>query len=94
MVMRAVLGTVAQLVVTGLAAALAFDGVKRVARGPVVRATAVAAATWGLRGVRAAEIGAEQVRLAAADIVSEARERHGEQSQPRDPGAGHDDHEH
>jgi hypothetical protein len=33
-----------------------------------------------LRGFRAAEAGAEKARLAAGDIVSEARERNGEQA--------------
>lgn len=82
----------AGLIVTGLTGAAAYDGVKRLVRGRSVRAIAVSATAAGLRGVRAAEIGAERARLTAADIVSEARERIGEQASP--PGAATAGHNH
>ncbi|GAA1402656.1 DUF1490 family protein [Pseudonocardia kongjuensis] len=83
----AVLGKAAGLVVTGLAGAVTYDGVKRVARSGAVREAAVTATAWGLRGARAAETGAERARLATADIVSEARGRIGEEAPA--PGSGH-----
>jgi chaperone-like protein len=82
----AVLGKAAGFVASGLVGAAAYDGVKRVLRAGVVRETAVTVTTWGLRGVRAAETGAERTRLVAADVVSEARQRIGEQTPP--PGGG------
>jgi hypothetical protein len=83
----------AQVVGTGLAGAVAYDGVKRVVRSSAIRSAAVTGTTWGLRGARAAETGAEKARLVTADIVSEARARIGEETPP--PGAmnGHG-HEH
>lgn len=68
----------ARLVATGLAGAVAYDGVKRIARTSVIRDATVTGTAWGLRGFRAAEAGAEKARLVAGDIVSEARERIGE----------------
>lgn len=95
MVFGAVLGKAAGLVVTGLAGAVALEGAKKIARRDVVRGAAVEVTSWGLRGARAAETGAEKVRLGAADIVSEARGKLGEQTPA--PGAssnGGHDHEH
>lgn len=83
----------AVVVATGAAGAAAWDGIKRVARSGAVRGGLVEATALGLRGARAAETGAERARLAAADIVSEARERIGEQSPPPGVTAGHD-HDH
>jgi hypothetical protein len=71
---------VARVVATGLVGAVAYDGVKRVARSGAIRSATVTGTVWGLRGVRAAEAGAERARLVAGDIVSEARERIGEQA--------------
>ena len=91
----ALVGKAAGLVASGLAGAVAYDGVKHVARSGAARTAAVAVTSWGLLGARAAETGAERARLATADIVSEARERIGEQSPA--PGAatdGEHDHEH
>jgi hypothetical protein len=68
----------ARLVATGLAGAVAYDGVKRIARTSVIRDATVTGTAWSLRGFRAAEAGAEKARLVAGDIVSEARERIGE----------------
>jgi hypothetical protein len=53
---------------TGLAGAVAWDGMKRFAQGQVVHEAAVAVTSVGLRGARAAEVGAEKARLAASDI--------------------------
>lgn len=80
----------ARVVATGLAGAVVYDGVKRIARTGVIRGATVSGTAWGLRGVRAAEAGAERARLVAGDIVSEARERIGERAPA--PGAfnGHD----
>jgi hypothetical protein len=68
------------MVGTGLAGAVAYDGLKRIARTSVIRGATVTGTVWGLRGLRAAEAGAEKARLIAGDIVSEARERIGEQA--------------
>lgn len=89
----AVAGKAVGLVASGLAGAVAYDGVKRVARSGAARETAVTMTTWGLRGARAAETGAEKARLATADIVSEARGRIGEQTPAPGSGNGHG-HEH
>lgn len=86
-------GKAAGMVVTGLAGAVAYDGAKRLVRPDVVRRAAVTVTSWGLRGARAAETGAEKARLAAADVVSEAREKIGEQSLPPAGGPAHD-HDH
>ncbi|MEV4604961.1 DUF1490 family protein [Amycolatopsis sp. CA-161197] len=80
------------VVVTGVAGAAVYDGAKKVARSGAFRSATVAVTAWGLKGARAAETGAEKVRLATADVVSEARERIGEQA-PVAGSAGHG-HEH
>jgi len=74
------------MLVTGVAGAAAYDGVKRLVRGRTVRAVAVGATAAGLRGKRAVEAGAERARLVVGDIVSEARAQIGEESPP--PAAG------
>ena len=74
-----------RVVVTGLVGAGVYDGMKRVVRSGAVRSATVAGTAWGLRGVRAAETGAEKARLVAGDIVSEARARVGEEASA--PGA-------
>jgi hypothetical protein len=86
-----IVGKAAGLVASGLVGAAAYDGVKRVARSNAVRGAAVTVTSWGLRGARAAETGAEKARLATADIVSEARAKIGEEAPV--PGAAHT-HEH
>jgi hypothetical protein len=90
---RDVLVHAARTVATGLAGAIAYDGVKRVARSGALRGTAVTVTSWGLRGVRAAEVGAERARLSIGDIVSEARARNGEQTPAPGTQTGHG-HEH
>ncbi|GAA4835767.1 DUF1490 family protein [Saccharopolyspora rosea] len=92
MVLGAVVGRVAGVVGTGLAGAVAYDGIKRFVRSGGARRGAVAVTAWGLRGIRAAETGTEQARLTLADVVSEARERIGEQTPP--PGTTEHGHEH
>lgn len=78
----------ARVVGTGLAGAVAYDAVKRFARSGAVRGATVTGTVWGLRGLRAAETSAEKTRLAAGDIISEARARVGEEAPA--PGTVHD----
>ena len=78
--MNRLVGRAARVVVTGLVGAIAHDAAKRIARTGVIRGATVTGTVWGLRGFRAAEAGAEKARLVAGDIVSEARERIGEQA--------------
>lgn len=86
------LGRAAGLVASGAVGAVAYDGVKKLVRSDVVHGAAVTVTSWGLRGARLAETGAEKARLATADIVSEAREKVGEQSPA--PGAAAVAHQH
>lgn len=81
------------VVTTGVAGAAVYDVAKRVARSGAFRGATVSIAAWGLRGARAAETGAEKVRLVTADVLSEARERIGEQAPVPGAPAGHG-HEH
>ena len=83
----------ARVVATGLVGAAAYDGVKRVVRPSAIRGATVTGTVWGLRGVRAAETGAEKARLVAGDIVSEARARIGEEAPAPGSVNGHG-HEH
>jgi hypothetical protein len=87
-------GKAAGVLATGVVGAAAFDGVKRLVRSDTLRGAAVTVTSWGLRGARAAEAGAERARLTTADIVSEARERIGEQSPPPGAAARGHNHEH
>jgi len=80
-------------VASGLAGAIAYDGIKRIVRSGVLRGAAVTVTTWGLRGARAAETGAEQARLTFGDVLSEARARLGEQAPVPGAANGHG-HEH
>ncbi len=82
MVFSAIVGRAAQLVATGLAGAVAYDGLKKALQSKVLHDAAVTVTAMGLRSLRVAETGAEKARLTAADIVSEARERIGEQAAP------------
>ena len=93
MVMSGLICNAARVVATGLTGAVAYDGVKRVARSGAIRDATVTVTAWGLRGLRAAETGAENARLATADIVSEARARIGEQAPVPGTASGHG-HEH
>ncbi len=90
----AVVGRLAAVVGTGLAGAVAYDGLKRFARSSAARNGAVSVTALGLRGARAAESGTEQVRLTMGDLVAEARERLGEQAPAPGESAEQSDHEH
>jgi hypothetical protein len=79
----------ARAVGTGLAGAVVYDGVKRIVRSGAIRSATVTGTAWGLRGIRAAETGAEKTRLVAGDIVSEARARIGEEAPAPGPVHGH-----
>ena len=92
MLVRAIVERAAQLVATGLAGAVAYDGLKKAVGSGVVHDAAVTVTAVGLRGVRVVEIGAEKARLRAADIVSQARDRIGEQASP--PASGPRGHDH
>jgi Protein of unknown function (DUF1490) len=82
------------ILVTGVVGAVAVDGAQRLVRTQAVRRSAVVVASWGLRGRRSVEAGAENVWLATGDILAEARERVGEQAPPPASGADTHDHEH
>ncbi|MBT0566637.1 DUF1490 family protein [Williamsia sp. CHRR-6] len=89
--LRAAAGTV----VTGAVGAAAYDLTKRVVKNVSLRESAVVATSWAIRGTRVAEAGAENARLAVADVVAEAKERVGEETTPPGVGGGHDhDHDH
>ena len=79
----------AAMVASGVAGAVVIEGAKRLVRARAVHEGAVWVASCGLRGVRVAETGAEKIRLTTADILSEARERIGEQSPPPGSTLGH-----
>lgn len=87
------LGRAAGAVASGVAGVAVIEGVKRIGSGRSVHDAAVTVTALGLRGVRAAEAGAERVRLGTADVVSEARERNGEQAPAPDTASG-TEHEH
>ena len=81
-------------VFTGLVGVSAFEVLRKgLGTKPVRRAT-VAAAELSLRGTRRAEVTAESVRLKAADVVAEARERIGEEAPPPAAAAEAHDHDH
>jgi hypothetical protein len=94
MIAHGLLAKVAATVVTGAVGAAAYDLLRKAAAKAPVRAAAVTATEWGLRGVRKAEEGAESARLAVADVVAEARERIGEEVPPPGVTAADHDHEH
>ncbi|MFC5139211.1 DUF1490 family protein [Actinomycetospora rhizophila] len=83
-------GTIA----TGVVGVAVVEGVRKIATGARLHDAAVTVTTAGLRGARAAEAGAERVRLSAGDIVAEARGRLGEEAPAPGAGANGHDHEH
>jgi len=89
MVWQGVLAKAAPTVVTGLVGAVAYEGLRKVAKKPL-RAASVSVTAWGLRVAREAEEGAERARLAVADVVAEAAERVGSETPPQ-PAAHTDD---
>ncbi|CAM3604045.1 DUF1490 family protein [Tsukamurella ocularis] len=93
MAVQAVLLKAGSALVTGLVGAAAYDATKKALAKAPLREGAVAATALGLKGSRKAEEVAENVRLNAADILAEAKERVGEESTPPATGAAHD-HDH
>ncbi len=89
-----IVGKAAGVLASGFVGAAAYDGAKRLVRSDALHSAAVTVTSWGLRGARTAEAGAERARLATADIVSEARERIGEQAPPPGATTAAHDHEH
>lgn len=81
MVWHGVLAKAAPTVVTGMVGAVAYDGLRKVAKKPL-RAATVSLTAWGLRVAREAEESAERARLALADVVAEAAERVGKETSP------------
>jgi hypothetical protein len=80
----------ASMIATGAVGAAAYDGARTALRKAQWRSAAVRATELAIRGTRRMELGAEQARLAAADIVAEARERVGEEAPPpAGPSTGH-----
>ncbi|WP_415394376.1 DUF1490 family protein (plasmid) [Rhodococcus globerulus] len=80
----------ASAVVTGAIGVAAYNGVKTLIVKAPIRDAAVTLTEVGLRGLRRAEEGAESARLAASDIVAEAKDRLGEEVPPPPVGeAGH-----
>jgi hypothetical protein len=82
--------------VTGVVGVAAVEAARKWGLPLLARNTVVTATAWGLRGARAAETGAENLRLYSADILAEARQQVGEQAPAPtggESGASHD-HEH
>ncbi|MBM9469326.1 DUF1490 family protein [Nakamurella leprariae] len=95
MVIGHLAGRAAAALASGIVGAVVVDRVKAGAGRSALRRSAVAVTTWGLRGQRRLESGAESVRLTTGDIVAEARERIGEQAPPPGTAAGdHHGHQH
>lgn len=93
MALQALVVKAGSALVTGLVGAVAYDATKKALAKAPLRETAVAATAAGLKGTRKAEEVAENVRLNAADILAEAKERVGEEVTPPTAGAAHD-HDH
>ncbi|MDZ7915107.1 MAG: DUF1490 family protein [Rhodococcus sp. (in: high G+C Gram-positive bacteria)] len=92
MAVQFLIAKAASAVVTGAIGVAAYNGAKKLVEKAPIREAAVAVTELGLRGVRKAEEGAESARLAAADIVAEAKGRIGEEVPP--PAAGETGHGH
>lgn len=85
MAVNDLVGKASATLVTGVVGVVAVEAAKKWAIPLWGRKTAVTAAALGLRSVRAAEVGAENVRLYGADLLAEARAQVGETAPP--PGA-------
>jgi hypothetical protein len=88
----------APTVVTGVVGVAAYEAVRTAVAKVPLRTATVAVTAWGIRAAReaqrTAETNTEQIRLTVADVVAEARERAGEDTEPAivtSPGDGHDD---
>lgn len=90
---KSLLTKAASTVLTGAAGVAAYNGARSLLRRAPLREAAVSATAWTIRGARIAEERAEAARLAAADVVAEAKEKVGEQVTPPVPAAAHD-HDH
>lgn len=93
MIFAGALGKVAASVASGVVGVAVVEGARKLVGPQSVHRAAVTVTAAGLRGVRAAETGAERARLALGDVVAEARERNGEQAPEPGTTAAHD-HEH
>ncbi|AZI58972.1 DUF1490 family protein [Nakamurella antarctica] len=67
----------AHAAITGVVGVAIVNAVKGSGGRNVVKKAAVGVAELGLRSARVAEAGAENVRLAAADVMAEAKQRVG-----------------
>ncbi|BDX33484.1 hypothetical protein TUM20985_40310 [Mycobacterium antarcticum] len=95
MMVGGLLAKAAGAVFTGLVGVTAYEVARKAVAKAPVRQAAVATTALGIRGARKAEEGAENLRLKAADVMAEARERVGEEVPPpavadADHGHGHD----
>ncbi|NMN99769.1 DUF1490 family protein [Gordonia sp. TBRC 11910] len=93
MALHVLLTKAGSAVATGFAGAVAYDLVRKGLSSAPLRDGAVVATAWGLRGARRAEEVAETVRLNAADVLAEAKEKIGEEATPPGMATAHD-HEH
>lgn len=92
MALHGILAKAATTVVTGAVGVAAYDALRKAVAKAPLREASVTAATWGLRGARKAEEGAEAARLKIADVMAEARERIGEEVPP--PAVAEPEHSH
>ncbi|MDT5125077.1 MAG: hypothetical protein QOI28_5073 [Mycobacterium sp.] len=91
MAVHGLLVKAASTVLTGAVGVAAYEAVRKAVAKAPLREAAVTATSWGLRGARKAEEGAESARLKVADVMAEARERIGEEvPPPAVADAGHD----
>lgn len=93
MLVHGLLAKAAGAVFTGLVGVTAYEVVRKAAAKAPLHQTAVSAAELGLRGTRKAETAAESARLKISDVMSEARERIGEEAPTPSVTEVHD-HEH
>jgi hypothetical protein len=92
MAVHGLLAKAASTVLTGAVGVAAYEAVRKAVAKAPLRGAAVTATSWGLRGARKAEEGAESARLKVADVMAEARERIGEEVPP--PAVADAGHEH
>ncbi|ORA33327.1 DUF1490 family protein [Mycobacterium aquaticum] len=92
MVLHGLLIKASSAVITGAVGVAAYEVVRKAVAKAPIRETAVTTTAWALRGARKAEEGAEAVRLKAADVMAEARERIGEEVPP--PAVADAEHQH
>lgn len=94
MALHALITKAASTIVTGVVGVTAYELARKAVAKARVREASVTAATWGLRGARKAEEGAESARLQVADVMAEARERLGEEVPPPAVAEAGPDHSH